>query len=159
MISQRAKYALKALIALARSENSAMIGDIAKRHRIPHKFLEQILLELKHLGIVQSKRGRTGGYSLLRPADQITFGEVLRAVDGPLAPLPCLSRIAYSRCKDCQDEKACEVRRVFADVATSARAVLDQTTIAHAMNSEFSGALRTKQEISANPPSSRRKRT
>lgn len=159
MISQRAKYALKALIALARSETSAMIGDIAERHRIPHKFLEQILLDLKYQGIVQSKRGRSGGYSLLRPADQITFGEVLRVVDGPLAPLPCLSRTAYRRCKDCRDEKACEVRRVFADVATSARAVLDQTTIAQAAGSSLLGAPRKKRGTSAVPDSYGRKRS
>jgi Rrf2 family protein len=134
MISQRAKYALKALVALARTESSAMIGEIAKQHSIPHKFLEQILLELKHEGIVQSRRGRSGGYALLRPADQITFGEVLRIVDGPIAPLPCLSRTAYRRCDDCRDEKSCEVRHVFSDVAASARLVLDQTTIAQAVN-------------------------
>jgi len=133
MISQRAKYALKALLALARVESSAMIGDIAKQHRIPHKFLEQILLDLKRQGLVQSRRGRSGGYALLRPADQITFGEVLRIVDGPIAPLPCLSRTAYRRCADCHSEKSCEVRRAFSDVAESARLVLDQTTIADAV--------------------------
>jgi Rrf2 family protein len=133
MISQRAKYALKALLALARVGTSAMIGDIAKQHRIPHKFLEQILLELKREGLVQSRRGRSGGYALLRPADQITFGAVLRIVDGPIAPLPCLSRTAYRRCADCHSEKSCEVRRVFSDVAESARLVLDQMTIADAV--------------------------
>jgi Rrf2 family protein len=133
MISQRAKYALKALVALARVESSAIIGDIARQHRIPHKFLEQILLDLKREGLVQSRRGRSGGYALLRPADQITFGEVLRIVDGPIAPLPCLSRTAYSRCADCHSERSCEVRRVFFDVAASARLVLDQMTIADAI--------------------------
>jgi Rrf2 family protein len=133
MISQRAKYALKALLALARVETSAMIGDIARQHRIPHKFLEQILLDLKREGLVRSRRGRSGGYALLRPADQITFGEVLRIVDGPIAPLPCLSRTAYRRCADCHSEKSCEVRRVFSDVAQSARLVLDQMTIADAV--------------------------
>src|SRR5258705_1700960 len=122
MISQRAKYALKALLALARVETSAMIGDIARQHRIPHKFLEQILLDLKREGLVQSRRGRAGGYALLRPADQITFGEVLRIVDGPIAPLPCLSRTAYRRCADCHSEKSCEVRRVFSAPAGDAQA-------------------------------------
>jgi Rrf2 family protein len=132
MISQRAKYALKALIALARANGSTMIGDIAKRHGIPQKFLEQILLELKREGIVQSRRGRSGGYALLQPADKITFGNVLRIVDGPIAPLPCLSRTEYRRCEDCRSETACEVRHVFSEVASSARLVLDQTTIAQA---------------------------
>ena len=136
MISQRAKYALRALIALARTEASAMIGDIAKEQRIPHKFLEQILLDLKREGIVRSKRGRFGGYALLRPADQVTFGEVLRLIDGSIAPLPCLSRTAYRRCADCLSEKHCEVRGVFSEVADSARLVLDRTTIAQAAGIE-----------------------
>ena len=77
-----------------------MIGEIAAQEKIPRKFLEQILLELKRHGIVMSRRGKLGGYALLMPADQITFGQVLRILDGPIAPLPCLSRIAYRRCSD-----------------------------------------------------------
>jgi Rrf2 family protein len=146
MISQRAKYALKALLALARVETS-MIGDIARQHGIPHKFLEQILLDLKYEGLVQSRRGRSGGYALLRPADQITFGEVLRIVDGPIAPLPCLSRTAYRRCADCHNEKSCEVRRVFSDVAESARLVLDQMTIADAVAGNSANGTRRPQAI------------
>jgi Rrf2 family protein len=135
MISQRAKYALRALVALARAQTGAMVtSEIADQQRIPRKFLEQILLELKREGIVQSKRGKLGGYALLKPADTITFGEVLRLIDGPIAPLPCLSRIAYRRCIDCGSESSCEIRRVFARVAQSARAVLDETTIADAVS-------------------------
>ncbi len=133
MISQKAKYALRALVALARAGDSMMIGEIAAQERIPRKFLEQILLELKHHGIVMSKRGKFGGYGLLMPAAQITFGQVLRIIDGPIAPLPCLSRIAYRRCADCLTEEECEIRRVFAKVATSARDVLDRTTIADSL--------------------------
>jgi Rrf2 family protein len=134
VISQKAKYALRALVALARQGNSMMIGEIASRERIPRKFLEQILLELKRHGIVMSRRGKLGGYDLLMPADQITYGQVLRIIDGPIAPLPCLSRIAYRRCADCRTEDDCEIRRVFARVATSAREVLDRTTIADSLN-------------------------
>jgi Rrf2 family protein len=134
VISQKAKYALRALVALARQGNSMMIGEIASRERIPRKFLEQILLELKRHGIVMSRRGKLGGYELLMPADQITYGQVLRIIDGPIAPLPCLSRIAYRRCADCRTEDECEIRRVFARVATSAREVLDRTTIADSLN-------------------------
>ena len=133
MISQKAKYALRALIALARShgtDDTQLISEIAEQQRIPKKFLEQILLDLKHHGIVASRRGKAGGYMLLKSADMITFGEVLRIVDGPIAPLPCLSRMAYRRCEDCQEEKSCEVRRVFARVAAATRDVLDGTTIA-----------------------------
>lgn len=133
MISQKAKYALRALVALARAGDSMMIGEIAAQERIPRKFLEQILLELKHHGIVMSKRGKFGGYGLLMPASQITFGQVLRIIDGPIAPLPCLSRIAYRRCVDCLTEEECEIRRVFAKVATSARDVLDRTSIADSL--------------------------
>ena len=131
MISQKARYALRALIALAGAE-SMMIAEIAQQQKIPRKFLEQILLDLKHHGIVASRRGRAGGYGLLMPPDQITFGRILRIVDGPIAPLPCLSRIAYRRCPDCKNEASCEIRRVFARVADSARDILDRTTIAEA---------------------------
>jgi Rrf2 family protein len=134
VISQKAKYALRALVALAREGGSMMIGEIAARERIPRKFLEQILLELKRHGIVMSRRGKLGGYDLLMSADQITYGQVLRIIDGPIAPLPCLSRIAYRRCADCRTEDECEIRRVFARVATSAREVLDRTTIADSLN-------------------------
>jgi Rrf2 family protein len=80
-----------------------------------------------------SRRGKLGGYALLMPADQITFGRVLRIIDGPIAPLPCLSRIAYRRCSDCKTEETCEIRRVFARVANSAREVLDRTTLSDAI--------------------------
>ncbi|SMF84323.1 transcriptional regulator, BadM/Rrf2 family [Tistlia consotensis] len=134
MISQKAKYALRALLALAKEEpgQSLLISEIAESQSIPKKFLEQILLDLKHHGIVMSRRGKSGGYLLLKPAGQITFGEVLRIIDGPIAPLPCLSRMAYRRCEDCSQEERCELRRVFARVATATRDVLDGTTIADA---------------------------
>ena len=144
MISQKARYALKALVALARAENSLMIGEIAEREGIPRKFLEQILLDLKHHGIVASRRGRFGGYGLLMPADQITFGSVLRLIDGPIAQLPCLSRIAYRRCADCRSEQNCEIRRVFARVAESAREVLDRATLAEAIAEDSSAAALTR---------------
>jgi Rrf2 family protein len=135
MISQKAKYALRALIALCRvpAESSLMISEISRTQAIPKKFLEQILLELKRAGIVMSRRGRLGGYVLLRPADKLTFGEVLRLIDGPIAPLPCLSRVAYRRCADCQDEASCEIRHVFAGVVKAQREVLDHTTFADAV--------------------------
>ena len=131
MISQKAKYALKALVALARAPQGAamQIRDIAEGENIPRKFLEQIMLDLKHAGYVASRRGRAGGYELLKPAGAITYGEVLRLIDGPIAPLPCLSRIAYRRCEDCGMEAECEIRKVFAGVAEATRQVLDRTTI------------------------------
>lgn len=131
MISQRAKYALRALVALARADQgqSVSISDIAENQRIPKKFLEQILLDLKRHGIVDSRRGKEGGYLMRKSAADVTYGEVLRIIDGPLALLPCLSKVAYRRCEDCSSEATCEIRRVFAQVAESTRAVLDQTSI------------------------------
>lgn len=136
MISHKAKYALKALMVLARASLEGRIvtaSEIAETHRIPKKFLEQILLQLKIRGIVASQRGKAGGYLLGRRPEEITFGEVLRLIDGPIAPLPCLSRIAYERCEDCADEAKCEVRTVFSAVAEATRGVLDRTTLSMAM--------------------------
>ncbi|CAN7455356.1 MULTISPECIES: RrF2 family transcriptional regulator [unclassified Rhizobium] len=132
MISQKAKYALRALAALARAEakRPMLIAEIAEQQKIPKKFLEQILLDLKHRGLVMSKRGKEGGYLLLRPPHEITFGEVLRMIDGPIAPLPCLSQTAYRKCDDCLSEAECEIRHVFARVADATREVLFKSTIA-----------------------------
>ena len=135
MVSRKAKYAFHALLALARTE-FMVIPNIAAQERIPRKFLEHILLDLKRHGIVQSRRGKFGGYALRIPADRITFGQVLRIIDGPIAPLACLSATAYRRCADCQTEESCEIRRVFAKVAESTRQVLDRTTIADALRDE-----------------------
>lgn len=136
MISQKAQYAFRALLALARLDDDevSMISDIASSQNIPKKFLEQILLDLKRHGIVQSRRGKMGGYLLLKEANEITFGEVLRIIDGPIAPLPCLSKMAYRKCDGCDDEEACEIRKVFAKVANATRNILDNTTIADAIS-------------------------
>lgn len=136
LISQKAKYGLRALVALAKAGPGAslMISDIARDQAIPKKFLEQILLELKRAGLVYSKRGRLGGYGLLRAPEEITFGEVLRLIDGPIAPLPCLSKIAYRRCMDCGDEASCEIRHVFARVTLATREVLDRTSLAASLS-------------------------
>lgn len=132
MISQKAKYALRALVSLARAGRgqSRMIAEISRDQAIPKKFLEQILLELKRAGMVSSRRGRTGGYELLRAPEEIMYGEVLRLIDGPIAPLPCLSKIAYRKCEDCRDEAECEIRHVFERVTVATRAVLDSTSLA-----------------------------
>ena len=139
MISQKSKYALRALVALCRARpgEPVLISEISRGQAIPKKFLEQILLELKRHGIVMSRRGRAGGYVLLRAPNEITFGEVLRLIDGPIAPLPCLSKIAYRRCGDCADEGTCEIRHVFARVAVATRDVLDRTTLADAVAGEM----------------------
>ncbi len=136
MISQKAKYALRTLAALARANDRVpmLIADIAEQQKIPKKFLEQILLDLKHRGLVRSKRGKDGGYLLLKPAHEITFGEILRMIDGPIAPLPCLSQTAYRKCDDCFSEVECDIRHVFARVAEATREVLFSSTIADTLN-------------------------
>lgn len=142
MISHKAKYALRALVLMARAraaDEALIIADISERQNIPKKFLEQILLDLKRHGLLESRRGKNGGYALLRPAETITFGEVMRIIDGPIAPLPCLSRMAYRKCEDCSGEANCEVRQVFARVAEATRAVLDSTTIADAIAADEAG--------------------
>ena len=138
MISQKAKYALRALVSLARTGRGStmMIGDIAREQAIPKKFLEQILLELKKAGYVGSRRGRAGGYELLAAPEAIMFGEVLRLIDGPIAPLPCLSKIAYRKCEDCREESSCEIRHVFERVTLATREVLDRTSLADSLRLE-----------------------
>ncbi|MEX1110069.1 MAG: Rrf2 family transcriptional regulator [Dongiaceae bacterium] len=132
MLSHRAKYALRALLLLAQEtgDRPLLIADIAKRQKLPKKFLELILLDLKRSGMVRSFRGRHGGYVLARPADTIFFGQIIRLMDGPLAAIPCASLTAYRRCSDCPDEAACAIRRVFRQVRDATAAILDRTSLA-----------------------------
>jgi len=136
MISNKAKYAFRALLALAAQQAGRPLTSaaIANKYCIPHKFLEQILLDLKRAGILESRRGLGGGYVLLRPADTISFSEVLRLFEGPLAPLPCLSRQSYRRCEDCVDESRCEIRREFARAYEASLRVLETRTIRDALD-------------------------
>lgn len=135
MISNKAKYAFRALLAIADAPDGQTMAsaDIAQRYAIPHKFLEQILLDLKKAGVLESRRGKNGGYVMLRPADTISFGEVLRLFEGPLAPLPCLSRQSYRRCEDCIDEARCAIRREFGRAYDAYRRELDSRTLADAL--------------------------
>jgi Rrf2 family protein len=105
------------------------IKEIAEREHIPAKFLEQILLTLKNAGLLQSKMGMGGGYHLAKPAEQITLGHIVRVLDGPLAPLRCVSQMAYEPC-GCPDEQTCGLRMVMGDVRNAIAGVLDHTTLA-----------------------------
>ena len=136
MISQKAKYAFKALFRLAEMPygEALSIEEVAKADAIPQKFLEHILLDLKRKGLVASRRGRSGGYMLIKRPEEMTIGNVLRAIDGPIAPLPCISRTAYRRCPDCLDEKTCAVRRLFADTYSAMLLLMDGTTLAEAIH-------------------------
>ena len=111
MLSQKSKYALKASIALARDFGlgHVLISDIAQKERIPRKFLELILLELRNKGILQAAKAKAAA----RELSHVTLGEILRVVEGPWAPIPCVSRTAYMQCRDCRDEKACGIRMVM----------------------------------------------
>jgi Rrf2 family protein len=132
MLSQKAKYALKAILVLAKEfgHGPVLIADVAQRERIPRKFLEVILLELRNHGLLQSRKGKGGGYFLARQPSQITLGEVLRVVEGPLAPLPCVSKVAYRRCDECHDERTCAIRMVMKDVREATARILDSATLA-----------------------------
>lgn len=132
MLSKKAKYALKALTILAKEygQGPVLISDIAQREDISRKFLEIILLELKNAGILQSRKGKGGGYSLGRPPRQISLGHVIRVLDGPLAPLPCVSKTAYVRCRECRDERTCGIRMVMKQVRDATAQILDSTTLA-----------------------------
>lgn len=132
MLSNKGRYGLKALLDLADHESGAtcLIAEIAARNAIPKKFLDTILLELRKAGILYSKKGRGGGYALGRPAAEIMIGEVIRVLDGPLAPLPCASRTAFRRCDDCKDDEYCRIRGVMADVRDATAEILDRTSLA-----------------------------
>ncbi|MEX0809232.1 MAG: Rrf2 family transcriptional regulator [Dongiaceae bacterium] len=136
MISQKAKYALRAMVVLARlpAGETVLTQDLADTAAVPKRFLEHILLDLKARGLVASRRGKKGGYALLKAPESITFGAVLRIIDGPIAPLPCLSQTAYRRCADCPDEDACEIRHVFDQAYEATRRVLDKLTLRDAIS-------------------------
>jgi Rrf2 family protein len=132
MLSRKSKYGLKALLVLAREagRGPVLVSELADRDRIPKKFLETILLELKRRGVVHSRKGRGGGYFLRRKATEITFGEVIRVLDGPLAAVPCVSKLAYMKCVECVDEETCGVRLAMKEVRDATADILDNTTLA-----------------------------
>ncbi len=134
MLSQKGRYALKAMLNLARVTDgrTRQVGAISTEEQIPRKFLEAIMAELRQAGLVESARGKLGGYRLMRPAELITFGDIMRLTDGPLALLPCVSRQFYRRCQDCPDESACALRQVMAQVRREVSDILDRTTLADA---------------------------
>ena len=132
MLTRKSKYGLKALLLMAREYDRGAIpaSEIAAREQIPEKFLQLILLELKRRGIVLSRRGHGGGYQLARRPAAIDFGEVLRALDGPLALTPCVSLTAYQRCDECADEQLCGIRFVMKTVRDSTARILEGASLA-----------------------------
>lgn len=141
MLSQRSRYALKALLHLATVEHDdpVSIGAIAQATGISRKFLEAILNDLKREGVVDSTRGKHGGYRLSRPAAEISFARIIRASEGPLALFPCASVNFYRPCSDC-DVETCTLRRVLAAARESVAQVLEGTTLAAALEPGKEGA-------------------
>jgi Rrf2 family protein len=133
-LSKRGEYGLRAMIILAEAKKQdppglVQIKEISLRDQIPSKFLEQILLALKNAGLVHSKMGVGGGYYLARPADQISLGQIIRILDGPIAPIKCVSHMAYEPC-GCPDENSCGLRMVMGDVRNAMTHILDTVTLA-----------------------------
>lgn len=131
MLSKKAVYAVRALTILAEVAPRPMTtGEIADAGGLPRKFLEAILLDLKKAGVADSVRGREGGYRLARLPEAITVAEIIRAIDGPLALMPCASVTQYAPCADCRDPQACRTRRVFAKGRDALASVLEGSTLA-----------------------------
>jgi Rrf2 family protein len=132
MLSRRSKYGLKALLQLAQAagRGPVLVSDLAERDEMPKKFLEAILLDLNRHGLVESRKGKGGGYLLRREPAEITFGDIIRALEGPLALVPCVSQTAYARCLDCVEEATCGVRLAMQEVRDATAQILDNTTLA-----------------------------
>lgn len=136
MLSQKARYALHALIELGRAGPAAQLtaGEIATRAGAPRKFLEAILLELGRRQLIISRRGKFGGYSLARAPDRISFAEVIRIIDGPLALAPCASQLAFRKCDDCEDLETCPLRPALLKARDATAEVLEGHTLAQALH-------------------------
>lgn len=133
MLSKKSKYGLKAMLELAAEDagqRPIQASELADRQRLPKKFLEAILLELTRHGLLQSTLGRRGGYVLTRKPGDITVGEIIRVLEGPLALIPCVSKTAYRRCDECLDEETCGVRLAMREVRDATAHILDNTTLA-----------------------------
>ena len=135
MLSKKTQYALKALIYLAEkgTEGPVLISEISKKKKIPLKFLENILLELKNAGILGSKKGKGGGYFFVLPPAKIKLAKVMRLIEGPIALLPCVSLNFYEKCKNCE-EKRCGINRVMIQVRDSMLTILENKTVADISN-------------------------
>jgi Rrf2 family protein len=144
MLSQKARYALRALVELARADGAQLTsGELALRADAPRKFLEAILLELSRSHLIVSRRGKFGGYTLARPAAGVSFAEVIRVVDGPLALAPCVSpRLNYRKCDDCPDLAACTLREALLRARDATADVLEAYSLADAATSTATDILR-----------------
>lgn len=130
MISKKTKYGLKALTYIARQEDKMVpISSIAKSENIPHKFLESILLVLRKSGFLGSKKGKGGGYYLLKEASDIYMVDIMRILEGPIAPVACVSLNYYEKCDDCPDESTCSLNKLMVQVRDANLNVFRNTTL------------------------------
>jgi Rrf2 family protein len=131
MLSKKTRYAMLALTRLAREvgNGAILISDIAQSENIPQRYLEAILLDLKKLGMLGSKLGKSGGYYLIRKPEEINLSEVVRYFEGPIALVPCVSEKAYEACEFCKDETTCNLRRIFKDIRDYTYYKLQQTNL------------------------------
>ena len=130
MLTLKTKYALRALIYLAgHRDEPVLIADLARDEKMPKKFLERILLEMNKEGMLGSKKGKGGGYFLARQPSEISLGEVVRIMDGPLAPVSCVSVTAYAPCKDCPSEEACLIRPAMKKARDAIAQIMDNTSL------------------------------
>lgn len=131
MLSKKTKYGLKALVYIAKKADNGpvLISDISEKETIPKKFLEAILLDLKKFGILGSKKGKGGGYYLLKDPKEITMATLIRVLDGPIAMLPCVSLNFYERCDDCPNEELCSLHHFMAQVRDNTLNLLQQKSL------------------------------
>jgi Rrf2 family protein len=131
MLSKKSQYAFKALMYLAQNDDKGpvLIAEISKKKKIPLKFLENILLELKKGGVLESKKGKGGGYYFAVPPAEVAMAKIIRLLDGPIALLPCVSLNFYEKCKNC-DEKSCGLHDMMVLVRDATLKVLEKKTVA-----------------------------
>lgn len=138
MLSKKAKYAIHALIHLAKNKDDGpiLISNIAEEENIPQKFLEAILLDLKKDGVLASKKGKGGGYYLIKETDEVNMADIMRLFDGAIALLPCVTYKYYERCEECKDEEVCGIRDVFMDVRNTTVEILKSATLTEIIRKE-----------------------
>jgi Rrf2 family protein len=155
-LSKRGEYALRALIDLGLAVHAGrdmlQLKEIANHEKIPYRFLEQIFLQLREAGYVSTKRGKNGGYFLKPAADQISMGKIIRLIDGPLAPISCVSQTAYEKCT-CPDEERCGLRMLMLDVRNAIASILDRYTLGQVVEVTLRKLKRDKQPLPFSPES------
>jgi Rrf2 family protein len=141
MLSKKSKYAINALVNLAKKfdKGPVLISEISEEEKIPKKFLEAILLDLRNAGILNSKKGKGGGYYLIKKPEEVNLATVIRLFDGAIALLPCVSYRYYERCDECKDEETCGIRHIFKEVRDESVRILKENSLADIIAVEKGG--------------------